>query len=203
MRIKAIIAIMLTLKVVVITLFLLYFKPFRKNDQIVLNAIHQRTSIRTYTGQEVPGHLVEQLLRAAMAAPSSRNVQPWEYYVVTERNKLDRLADGLPFAKMLAHAPMAVVVAGNTEAGEPNEEQIHNWVMDCSAATQNLLLAAQAVGLGAVWTGVWPYQSRIAVVRETLNIPQHIIPLNVIPLGYPDGEHKPKDKWDAEKVHWL
>jgi nitroreductase len=202
MRLKAIIVILLTLKVIVITLFLTHFKPFRKNEQIVLNAIHQRTSVRAYTYQLVPDHLVEQLLRAAMAAPSSRNVQPWEFYVVTDRAILNNLAEGLPFAKMLALAPMAIVVAGNTAAGNPNEEQAYNWVMDCSAATQNLLISAHALGLGAVWTGVWPYQARVDVVRKTLNIPEHIIPLNVIPVGYPDGANEPKDKWDATKVHY-
>ena len=203
MRLKAIIVILLTVKVIVITLFLTHYKPFRKNEQIVLNAIHNRTSIRDYSEKEVPAQLVEELLKAAMAAPSSRNMQPWEFYVVTERESLDRLAEGLPFAKMLARAPLAIVVAGNTQVGNPNQEQVYNWVMDCSAATQNLLLAAHAVGLGAVWTGVWPYESRIDVVRKTLDLPEHIIPLNVVPVGYPNGKHEPKVKWDETKVHWL
>ena len=202
MRIKLLIITLLLLKVIGIAIFFTYFKPFRKNEQIVLNAIHSRTSIREYTEKEVPAQLVEELLKAAMAAPSSRNMQPWEFYVVTERESLDRLAEGLPFAKMLARAPLAIVVAGNTQVGNPNQEQVYNWVMDCSAATQNLLLAAHAVGLGAVWTGVWPYESRIDVVRKALDLPEHIIPLNVIPVGYPEREHEPKIKWDTTKVHW-
>jgi nitroreductase len=168
---------------------------------VVLNAIHARASVRSYTDKPVPEAKIEKLLKAAMAAPSSRNVQPWRFYVVTDRNILDSLAEGLPFAKMLDHAPLAIIVAGDTTAGNPEGEQIHNWVMDCSAASQNLLLAAHALGLGAVWTGVYPYQARIDNVRAILNIPEHIIPLNVIPIGYPEGEHIPKDKWDEGKVH--
>ncbi|MFO7997641.1 MAG: nitroreductase family protein [Bacteroidales bacterium] len=203
MRIKLIIVILVSVKIIVITLFMTHFKPFRKNEQIVLDAIHHRTSIRSYTSREVPAHYVEQMLRAAMAAPSSRNVQPWELFVITDRLALDALAGGLPFAKMLAQAPMAIVVAGNTEKGNPTGEQAYNWVMDCSAATQNLLLTAHTLGLGAVWTGVWPYQDRVDVVRKVLNIPNHIMPLNVIPVGYPDGDHEPKDKWDENKIHWI
>jgi nitroreductase len=203
MRIKLLIIILLSVKILVITLFMTHFKPFRKDTQVVLNAIHGRTSIRAYQEQAVPDHMVEQLLRAAMAAPSSRNVQPWEFYVVTKRDVLDSLARDLPFAKMLAGAPLAIVVAGNTEKGSPNEEQVYNWVMDCSAASQNLLLAAHAMGLGAVWTGVWPYRDRVEAVRRHLDIPDHILPLNVIPVGYPEGEQEPKDKWDEGKVRYM
>jgi nitroreductase len=201
MRFKLILLTLLSIKAIVIILFMTYFKPFRKNEQVVLNAIHARASVRSYTDKPVPEAKIEKLLKAAMAAPSSRNVQPWRFYVVTDRNILDSLAEGLPFAKMLDHAPLAIIVAGDTTAGNPEGEQIHNWVMDCSAASQNLLLAAHALGLGAVWTGVYPYQARIDNVRAILNIPEHIIPLNVIPIGYPEGEHIPKDKWDEGKVH--
>jgi len=200
MRIKYILITLITVKAIVIILFMTYFKPFRKNENIVLDAIHERSSIREYTDKAVPEELVTKLLKAAMAAPSSRNVQPWQFYVIAERSVLNHLAKSLPSAKMLEHAPMAIVVAGDTLAGNPNHEQLHNWVMDCSAASQNLLLAAHALGLGAVWTGVYPYQARIDTVRMVLNIPNHIIPLNVIPIGYPKSNREPKDKWDAGKV---
>ncbi len=107
---------------------------------------------------------------------------------------LNRLAEGLPSANLLEHAPMAIVVAGDTLAGNPNQEQVHNWVMDCAAASQNMLLAAHALGLGAVWTGVYPYQARIDTVIVVVNIPDNIILLNVIPIGYPKSDHEPKDK---------
>ena len=200
MRFKYILLTLLSIKAIVIILFMTYFKPFRKDENVVLNAIHARTSIRSYTAQPIPEEKITKILKAAMAAPSSRNVQPWRFYVVTDRSTLDRLAEGLPFAKMLDHAPLAIVVAGDTTAGDPEGEQIYNWVMDCSAASQNLLLAAHAMGLGAVWTGVYPYMARIDAVKTILNIPENIIPLNVIPIGYPDGEHIPKDKWDEGKV---
>ena len=200
MRIKLILVILIIIKAVVILFIMTHFKPFRKNEQVVLNAIHTRTSIRSYTDKPVADAQIEKILKAAMAAPSARNNQPWRFYVVTDRAVLNQLAGGLPFAKMLDHAPLAIIVAGDTTAGDPEGEQIHNWVMDCSAASQNLLLAAHALGLGAVWTGVYPYQTRIDSVRAILNIPEHIIPLNVIPIGYPAEEPQPKDKWDAEKV---
>jgi nitroreductase len=198
MRIKYLLLTLLTIKAIIIILFMTHFKPFRKNEQVVLNAIHSRASVRSYTDKPVPEAQIEKLLKAAMAAPSSRNVQPWRFYVVTDRAVLNQLAEGLPFAKMLDHAPLAIIVAGDTTAGDPKGEQIHNWVMDCSAASQNMLLAAHALGLGAVWTGVYPYQARIDNVRAILNIPEHIIPLNVIPIGYPAEEPKPKEKWDVQ-----
>ena len=200
MRIKYILLTLLTIKAIVIILFMTYFKPFRKDENVVLNAIHARTSIRSYTAEPVSEEKITRMLKAAMAAPSARNVQPWRFYVVTERAVLDRLAEGLPFAKMLGHAPLAIIVAGDTTAGDPEGEQALNWVMDCSAASQNLLLAAHAMRLGAVWTGVYPYQERIDTVRAILGIPEHIIPLNVIPIGYPDGDHEPKDKWDEGNI---
>ena len=171
--------------------------------QDVFTVIHNRKSVRQYADKPVEREKVETLLKAAMAAPTARNIQPWLFYVITSRKVLDQLAADLPYAKMLAHAPMAIVVAGDTHKGNPNQEQKLNWSLDCSAATQNLLLAAEALGLGAVWTGVFPYSQRIEAVSQALQLPPHIIPLNVIPLGYPATEEQPKDKWDSEKIKWI
>ncbi|MEE4177168.1 MAG: nitroreductase family protein [Bacteroides sp.] len=168
-----------------------------------LKTIHERTSIRSYTEEVVPAKMIEMLLKAAMAAPSSRNVQPWLFFVVEDGELLKKLSEDLPSATMLEHAPLAIVVCGDTRKGNPNEEQVHNWVMDCSAATQNLLLAAQSLGLGAVWTGVYPYAERIATVSNALGLPDHIIPLNVVPVGFPAVHATPKDKWDEGKVKYL
>lgn len=195
-----IIAFMLISKILVITMLILLCTSSADSEKYVLENIHGRTSIRNYTGDPVPDEKIRELLKAAMAAPSSRNIQPWLFYVVKDREKLDRLAEGLPFAKMLGQAQVAIVVCGDTQKGNPNQEQKMNWVMDCSAATQNLLLAAHALGLGAVWTGVYPYEERIYVVRETLEIPEHVIPLNVIPIGYPAENPKPKNKWNPENI---
>lgn len=189
--------------VLILTVIVLVLNLSRAMSQHVnetLRTIHERTSIRSFTDEAVPETLIETLLRAAMAAPSSRNVQPWLFYVVEDRALLKRLSEELPSARMLDQAPLAIVVCGDTRKGDPNAEQVHNWVMDCSAATQNLLLAAHSLGLGAVWTGVHPYAERIATVRKALGLPEHIIPLNVVPVGFPATHTHPKDKWDPEKV---
>lgn len=188
-------------------MFLFMLKTFQvmsqETRQNVFTTIQQRKSVRQYQDKPVPKEKTDTLLRAAMAAPTARNIQPWLFYVITNRKILDQLAEELPYAKMLAQAPMAIVVAGDTKKGNPNEEQIHNWTLDCAAATQNLLLAAEALGLGAVWTGVYPYKARIAAVSKALELPDHIIPLNIIPIGYPLLDDRPKDKWDPEKVKWV
>ncbi|MFW5708225.1 MAG: nitroreductase family protein [Bacteroidota bacterium] len=167
------------------------------------SVIHSRKSVREYLPDSVPAEKIETMLRAAMAAPTARNIQPWQFFVITRREVLDQLAQDLPYAKMLANAPLAIVVAGDTRKGNPNEEQIHNWKLDCAAATQNLLLAAEALGLGAVWTGVYPYSARIQAVSNALDLPSHIVPLNIIPIGYPAGDASPKDKWDPEKIMYV
>jgi nitroreductase len=169
----------------------------------ILKIIHTRKSIRNYTNKPVPDETIEIMLRAAMAAPSARNVQPWRFYIITNRIMLNDLSITLPYAKMLESAPLAIVIAGDLLKGSPNQEQIHNWVIDCAAATQNLLLAAEALGLGAVWTGVYPYQSRVDAVSKALSLPAHIIPLNIIPIGYPAKQELPKNKWDPGKIEWV
>lgn len=178
-------------------------KAMSQHDNETLKVIHSRSSIRHFTEQPVTAEWVETLLRAGMAAPSSRNVQPWLFYVIEDPKILVKLGEELPSARMLAQAPLAIVVCGDLLKGDPNAEQVHNWVMDCSAATQNILLAAESLGLGAVWTGVHPYAERIALVKEALNLPEHIVPLNVIPVGFPAAHAQPKDKWDPDKVKYL
>lgn len=189
-----------TIFVAIVPLIAIFFLSMDTREPSALETIHGRTSIRSYTSQPVSQQQVEELLRAAMAAPSSRNIQPWRFYVVRDRGLLESLAEQLPFAKMTANAPLAIVVCGDITAGSPNQEQQLNWVLDCSAATQNLLLAAHAMGLGAVWTGVYPYKDRVDAVRNILELPEHIKPLNVIPLGYPAESPEPKQKWDPGKV---
>lgn len=169
-----------------------------KNDAITL--IMNRKSVRSFTGQVVDNEILEKLARAGMAAPSAKNLQPWAFVIVTNRDTLDKLAERLPYAKMLFEAPAAIVVCGDlAKAGDSPEGY---WVQDCSAATQNILLAAEALGLGAVWTGVHPRADRVTTVKDVLKLPDNVIPLNVIPIGYPKGEHQPKDKFKAENIHW-
>lgn len=167
--------------------------------QAVLDAISARTSIRAYQDRPVGADTVELLLRAAMSAPSARNRQPWAFIVVDDKALLRQLADSLPYAQSAAAAPIAVVVCGvlTESQGATNAGW---WVQDAAAASENLLLAAHAVGLGAVWTGVYSYEDRVRAVRNVLGLPRHVVPLNVIPIGYPAENPAPKQKWDPAKV---
>lgn len=168
--------------------------------EAVLANIFARKSVRSYTDQKVPDEMIETLLRAAMAAPTAMNSQPWSFIVLKERESLDALAESLPYAKMLAQAPLAIVVCGQEvlEGGFTNQF----WQQDCAAATENLLLAAEAMGLGAVWTGAYPGLERANAISETLGIPEGILPMNVIVIGFPAGDEQPKDKWKPEKIHY-
>ena len=173
-----------------------------KNQNDALSVIAARCSVRSYDqSRDVDEATIEILLRAAMAAPTAVNLQPWEFVVVKDKATLNRLAATNRFGGMIAKAPVAVIVCGDTlnEArGEPNKW----WMLDCSAATENLLLAATAKGLGAVWTAVYPHDERLSAVRQVLNIPDRFIPLCIVPIGYPtDASAKPKDKWKPEKIH--
>jgi nitroreductase len=171
---------------------------YNMND--ILHMIGNRASVRDYTPQAVTPEQTEQLLRAAMAAPSSKNRQPWHFIVVSQAAVRQALATRLPYAKMLHDAPLSILVCGDTDvhAGEA----AMSWVMDCSAATENLLLAAVAMGLGAVWTAVYPYEDRITAAREVLSLPGNIVPLNVVAVGHPAKQPAPKDKWQPGRIHY-
>ena len=169
---------------------------------VVLENIFARKSVRSYTDQPVSREQLDTLVRAAMAAPSGRDMRPWKFVVVDDAAVMDSLSRQLPYAKMLQEAAAAIVVCGDMSIVDKSGNPSVNWQFDCSAATQNLLLAAEAMGLGAVWTGVHPYEDRLAAVKRALILPEHIIPLNVIPFGYPKGEALPKDKYAAENIHY-
>lgn len=168
---------------------------------IVLQNIHARKSVRSYTDRAVTPEQIDTLLRAAMAAPSGRDMRPWHFVVIDESATMHKLSEALPYAQMLKEAPVAIVVCGDTGLLDAQGNPGRNWPFDCSAATQNLLLAVEAMGLGAVWTGVYPYEDRTAAVKEALALPDHIVPLNVVPVGYPKGETKPKEKYDPTHIH--
>ena len=152
-----------------------------------LETIFSRTSIRTYQDRTVEPQKIELLLRAAMSAPSGKDQRPWEFVVVNERPILDSLAAALPYAKMLAQAPCAVIVCGSPARSS-------YWYLDCSAAAENILLAAHSLGLGGVWTAAYPYAERMEAVRSNLALPEGILPLCVIPIGYPAAVGEPKRK---------
>ena len=163
-------------------------------SKAVLENIAERKSVRKYLNKSVEEDKIDAMVKAGMAAPAGMDRRPWEFVVVTDREALDSMAAKLPYAKMLTNAPLAIVVCGDTTRSS-------YWYLDCSAATQNVLLAAEALGLGAVWTAAYPYEDRIDVVRQNTAFPENIVALCVIPIGYPDGPQKAKDKFDLQRVH--
>ena len=167
-------------------------------SQAVLDNIFSRKSVRSYTDQPVSPQQVETILNAAMAAPSGMNAQAWRFVVVREQTTKEKLATG--FNKMIAQAPVVIVVCGKitNKQGGPN----NNWTADCAAATENLLLTVEALGLGAVWTACYPYEDRMNPAIEALGLPDDIKPYCIVPIGYPAGHDKPKDKWKAENIHY-
>lgn len=167
--------------------------------KIVTEVIHSRKSVRSYTDQEVSNENLETLVRAGMAAPTGKNLQPWVFYIITDKQLLELLGKELPSAKMLGSVYSAIMVCGDLSKADTTTYRNY-WVMDCSAASENILLSAESMGLGACWTAVFPYDSRISTVRKLLDLPEHHIPLNMIPIGYPAGEESPKDKWKPDNV---
>lgn len=165
-----------------------------------LNVIYTRRSVRKFTGETVKKEDLEAILRAGMSAPSAVNVQPWAFVAVTNRGTLDALCEALPYAKMLDKAGAAIVVCGIPDKDDTYAKDY--WVMDCSLASGNILLAAHALGYGAVWTAAYVNGDRVRSVRRILSIPEKIVPLNVIPIGIPaDRDAKPLDKFRQENIH--
>jgi len=163
-----------------------------------LEAILSRRSIRSYTAEQVPDQVVEELLEAAMSAPSAHNKQPWHFILIDDRKILDEISRIHPWASMLRKAPLAILVCGDLQV----DNGLGFWVLDCAAATQNILLAAHAKGLGAVWVGIYPVEERSATaIRKMTGIPEHIAPLSLIPLGYPAEGKSGANRYNADKVH--
>ncbi len=159
-----------------------------------LETIFSRKSVRSYTDQPVTVEDLMLLVRAGMAAPTGMNRQPWEFFIVQDKEIMASLSEKIPYARMLKEAQAAIVVIGNPE------KSVY-WYLDCSAAAQNILLAAESIGLGAVWTAGYPFEDRMKTISKAFGIPEPYLPLCLIPIGYPKGEQKPKDKWDESKVH--
>jgi nitroreductase len=166
-----------------------------------LSVIHSRKSVRQYTGEQVTKDQLMTLVKAGMAAPTAVDRRPWAFIVVTDEAILVKLAEQLPSSKMIVPAKSAIVVAGVLSKALPGKGQAF-WVQDCSAATENILLAAEAMGLGAVWTGMYPSEDRVAYVQKVLGLPADVIPLSLVAVGHPVGVEKPKEKFDPANVHW-
>jgi nitroreductase len=162
-----------------------------------MQEIVNRRSIRSYRADAVTEEQIERILRAAMAAPSAGNQQPWEFIVVTDRNLLDKITKVHPYSKMLLEAPAAIIVCGNTS----REKHAGFWVQDCSAAVENMLLEATHWGLGSVWLGVHPRQDRVDGLKKLFNLPESVIPLAVVALGYAKEQPTPVDRFNPAYVH--
>jgi nitroreductase len=162
-----------------------------------MQAILTRRSIRKYTSEPVPNDMLDQLLRAAMSAPSAGNQQPWQFVLVLERQKLDAIPLFHPYAEMARSASAAILVCGDMRL----EKNKGYWVQDCSAATQNILLAAHALDLGAVWVGVYPREERVEAFRKLLGIPQEVIPFAFVPVGYPGESKPPSNRYEPSMIH--
>ena len=164
-----------------------------------MEAIISRRSIRKYTPDAVTEGEIHELLAAAMSAPSSSNGQPWHFVTITDRQTLDEIPKFHPYSNMIKEAPLAVVVCGDLQL----EKGKGVWVQDCSAATENLLVAAHAMGLGAVWLGVHPIEERINGVRKLLGLPAHVVPLCIIVVGHPAEKKPPSNRFNPERVHHI
>lgn len=163
--------------------------------------IMTRSSVRSYSDRKVDSATVDTLLRAAMAAPTAGNKQPWRFVVIDDRAMLDTIAADFQTMTMAKRAQVAVIMCGDLTATFDGDGREY-WVQDVSAASENLLLAAHALGLGAVWCGIYPIPERVAQFTQLLSLPEHIVPMACICIGYPDKEPAPKDKWKPEHVHY-
>jgi nitroreductase len=166
--------------------------------QDALSVIHSRKSVRHFTGGEVGRGQLDTLLRAGMAAPTAMNRQPWAFVVVEGRAGLDSLAAVMPRLPGKAGAAIVVCTAATEAAGGREAFAL----IDATLAGGNILLAAEALGLGAVWIACYPDSGLMAAARRALAIPADVVPLAVIPVGWPTGEDRPRDKFRPEKIHW-
>ncbi|MBR5677864.1 MAG: nitroreductase family protein [Paludibacteraceae bacterium] len=170
-----------------------------KNEAI--DNIMTRVSVREFTGGKISAEQIDTLLRAAMAAPSAINRQPWAFIVVTDETIIAQLGEALPYSRCSNHPACAIIPCGDLSKAIEGEMGAF-WINDVSAATENLLLAAHAMGLGAVWTGLHPDMKRATMVQQLLGLPEHIIPLCVVPVGVPAEHPAIKDKYIPENIHY-
>ena len=175
-------------------------QPKEKMKNEVYDNIMSRVSVREFTGGKISADQIDTLLRAAMAAPSAINKQPWAFIVVTEDSLIARLGEALPYSRCSNHPGCAIIPCGDLSKAIEGELGAF-WINDVSAATENLLLAAHSMGLGAVWTGLHPDMQRVKTVQEMLGLPEHIIPLCIVPIGIPAEQPAVKDKYNAANIH--
>lgn len=169
------------------------------SDAVIQN-IMSRTSVRKFKQQPVEDSKIETLLRAGMAAPTANDMQPWHFVVLKEKKDIEAYAASNKYhADDIKKTPLFIFVcADTTRMSEGQGREL--WVQDCSAVSENILLAAHALGLGACWTTIYPIQKKVAGISRTLKLPENLVPLNGIIIGYPDEPLNPKNKWDEKKI---
>ena len=168
--------------------------------ELTIDNLFARRSIRSYTDRDVTKDQIRTLLEAAMAAPSAGNRKPWHFVVVRDAETRQQIAASHPHAKMVTQAPVCIVPCGQPSLSFADRPGF--WIQDLSAATENLLIAAAGVGLGTVWCGVHPVAERVEEARRILGIPEDVVPLCYIAVGYPGEEKEPRTQYDEERVHW-
>ncbi len=169
-----------------------------KRGGVMLEEIFNRRSMRNFTGKPVSEEQVTHLIKAAMAAPSAGNEQPWEFIIIRDRTVLEKIIQVNPFSQMLKEAPVAIVVCADIERKKYPDDY---WVLDCAAATQNILLAATGLGLGSCWLGFFPQPERVEGLRSILGSPEHIVPFSVVAIGYPANPTRPSKRFDELRIH--
>lgn len=160
-----------------------------------------RTSVRQFLAKEVEQEKIDYIVKCALAAPTACNKQPWEFIIINDKDKLAQLSAKLPFAQFTKEANFAIVVCGNMDKTMDGKDAEY-WIQDCSSASLSILLAAHAQKLGACWTAAYPHEDRMTPIREILNLPENIIPLNLIPIGYPENLNSMlKVNLDSSAIH--
>lgn len=175
------------------------------------STIMNRKSVRSYTSDTIPAEMMDKMLHAAVAAPSGMDVRPWHIVVMTDKSQYDTLFAGNFNMDKFKQAGAVVIFCADTTVTRPPRENPDapavtkpnlTWRDDMGAATENFLLAAEALGLGAVWTACYPYSDRMDPIEKFLNLPGNVVPYSVVPVGFPAGDEQPKDKWDAGRIHY-
>ncbi len=163
-----------------------------------MKTILTRRSIRKYKAEEISKEQINEIIKAAMYAPSAFNNQPWQFIAVDKREILDEIFKIIPHAEMLKQAAAAIIVCGDKNS----EENIHLIALNCSAATQNALLAIHDLGLGAVWVSAYPAEETITGLKKLFNFPENIVPISILSIGYPDEEVTAEERFKPEKIHF-
>jgi len=163
----------------------------------IIELLTTRRSIRKYTGKEISGDIVNKLLEAAMYAPSAGNQQPWHFLVIRDKAVFQKITEFHPYSKMLLEASLAILVCADVS----NETHKGYWPLDCSAATENILIAAHGLGLGAVWLGIYPRQDRQEGMRNLFQLPDSIFPFSLISVGYPAEQKTKPERFSPERIH--